>query len=219
VFYGAARRRVRNDREEFRTVFKETAMLKQAPIVAVSGHASVKVVRLIRSTLFSPHAHSVLAPVGSGYGSRSAQEGQSMRGFIAGAMLGAVLLIVAPPRAAAHHAFSAEFDANRPVKLTGTVTRMEWINPHAWIHIDVAKPDGSVEQWMIEGGTPNTLLRRGFTKESLKAGTVIVVDGFQSKDGRLRANGRDLTLPDGRTLFVGSSNTGAPTDGKDPGER
>jgi hypothetical protein len=107
----------------------------------------------------------------------------------------------------AHHAFSAEFDANRPVQLRGIVTKMEWVNPHSWIHIDVKKADGTVESWMIEGGTPNTLLRRGFTKTSLAAGTEILVDGFQAKDGSRRANGRDLTLPDGRKLFVGSPNT------------
>lgn len=121
--------------------------------------------------------------------------------------------------ASAHHAFSAEFDATKPVNMKGTVTRMEWINPHVWIHIDVKKPDGAVEQWMIEAGTPNTLIRRGFTKESLAPGTEILVDGFQAKDGRLRANGRDVKLPDGRTLFLGSSGTGAPRDGKDPTER
>jgi hypothetical protein len=118
----------------------------------------------------------------------------------------------------AHHAFSAEFDANKPIQLTGTVTKMEWINPHAWIHIDVKKPDGSVEKWMIEGGTPNTLLRRGFTKNSLAIGTEIKVDGYQAKDGSMRGNGRDLTLPDGRKLFMGSSGTGAPRDGKDASE-
>jgi hypothetical protein len=120
--------------------------------------------------------------------------------------------------AAAHHAFAAEFDANRPIHLEGTVTKMEWINPHAWVHIDVAKPDGSVDKWMIEGGTPNTLLRRGFTKKSLLPGTKIVVDGYQAKDGSLKGNGRDLTLPDGRKLFLGSSGTGAPVDGADPNE-
>ena len=119
----------------------------------------------------------------------------------------------------AHHAFSAEFDANRPLQLEGTVTRMEWINPHAWIHIDVTKDDGSVESWMIEGGTPNTLFRRGFTKDSLTPGTVIMVDGYQAKDGSMRANGRDLTLPDGQKLFLGSSGTGAPRDGADVTER
>src|SRR6478735_3446366 len=117
--------------------------------------------------------------------------------------VGLVALSVAPIRA--HHAFSAEFDADRPVKLKGTVTKMEWVNPHSWIHIDVKKDDGSVESWMVEGGTPNTLLRRGFTKDSLAVGTQILVDGFQSKDGRLRANGRDITLPDGRALFFGSA--------------
>jgi hypothetical protein len=119
----------------------------------------------------------------------------------------------------AHHAFAAEFDANRPINLQGTVTKVEWINPHAWIHVDVKKPDGKVESWMVEGGTPNTLFRRGFTKESLKVGTEIKVDGYQAKDGSMRANGRDLTFTDGRKLFMGSSGTGAPSDGKDPTER
>jgi hypothetical protein len=130
---------------------------------------------------------------------------------------GAGLLVASVP-AIAHHAFAAEFDAKKPIKLKGTVTKMEWINPHAWVHIDVKKPDGTVESWMIEGGTPNTLLRRGFTKNSLLPGTEILVDGYQAKDGSLRANGRDLTLPDGKKLFLGSSGTGAPEDGKDPTE-
>ncbi len=134
---------------------------------------------------------------------------------VAGA--GLVLALAAVP-ACAHHAFAAEFDANKPLRLQGAVTKMEWINPHAWIHIDVKKPDGKVEQWMIEGGTPNTLFRRGFTKTSLLPGTVIVVDGYQAKDGSQKANGRDLTLPDGRKLFLGSSGTGAPKDGRDPTE-
>jgi Family of unknown function (DUF6152) len=122
----------------------------------------------------------------------------------------ALLLILAARPVSAHHAFAAEFDAKKPVKLRGTVTKMEWINPHAWIHIDVKKSDGSVEEWMIEAGTPNTLLRRGFTKDSLKAGTEVFVDGYQSKDGSLRANGRDITLPNGQTLFLGSSAPDAP---------
>jgi hypothetical protein len=116
--------------------------------------------------------------------------------------------------ASAHHAFAAEFDATKPIKFTGTVTKMLWVNPHAWIYLDVKKPDGSVEEWMIEAGTPNTLIRRGFTKNSLPAGTEVVVDGYQSKDGSRRANGRDLTLPDGKTLFLGSPGTGAPDDRK-----
>ena len=118
----------------------------------------------------------------------------------------------------AHHAFSAEFDAKRPVQLKGTVAKMEWINPHAWIHIDVTADGGEVQRWMIEGGTPNTLFRRGFTKNSLLPGTVIMVDGYQAKDGTLKANGRDLTFEDGSKLFMGSSGTGAPRDGRDPTE-
>jgi hypothetical protein len=125
----------------------------------------------------------------------------------------ASLLVSAAP-VFAHHAFAAEFDAKKPVKMRGTVTRMEWINPHAWIHIDVKEPDGKVVQWMIEAGTPNTLFRRGFTKDSLAVGTEILVDGYQSKDGSNRANGRDVTFPDGRKLFLGSSGTGAPYDEK-----
>jgi len=114
----------------------------------------------------------------------------------------------------AHHAFAAEFDAKRPIKLRGTVSKMEWINPHAWIHVDVKGPDGNVVSWMIEAGTPNTLFRRGFTKNSLALGTEILVDGYQAKDGSNRANGRDVTFTDGRKLFLGSSGTGAPYDEK-----
>jgi uncharacterized protein DUF6152 len=127
-------------------------------------------------------------------------------------------LLLCPAPAAAHHAFAAEFDAKKPVRLQGVVTKVEWVNPHAWIHVDVKKPDGSVEKWMIEGGTPNTLFRRGLTKNSLPYGTVIIIDGYQAKDGSLRANGRDLTFTDGRKLFLGSSGTGAPRDGRDPSE-
>ena len=130
--------------------------------------------------------------------------------FVAGG-IGVVLMLVKAP-VMAHHAFTAEFDADRPVKFRGTVTKMEWVNPHAWIHIDVKKPDGATEEWMIEAGTPNTLFRRGLTKQSLQAGMEVIVDGYQSKDGSLRANGRDLTLPNGQTLFLGSSGTGAPYD-------
>ena len=109
----------------------------------------------------------------------------------------------------AHHAFSAEFDANKPVKFRATVTKIEFINPHTWFHVDVKMPDGTVENWAIEAGTPNVLFRRGLSKNSLPAGTEIEIDGYQAKDGSHRANGRDLTLPDGRTLFVGSAGTGA----------
>jgi hypothetical protein len=120
--------------------------------------------------------------------------------------------------ASAHHSFAAEFDASKPVKLQGAVVRVEWINPHTWIHIDVKQPDGTMVRWMIEGGTPNTLLRNGLKKDSLPAGTEIVVDGYRAKNGTNRANGRDLTFPGGRKLFVGSSGTGAPRDGRDATE-
>jgi Family of unknown function (DUF6152) len=115
-----------------------------------------------------------------------------------------------PPAALAHHAFAAEFDANKPVNFKGTIKKIEWVNPHTWIHIEVKQPDGTVVNWAIEAGTPNVLFRRGFTKETLQPGTEVVVDGYQAKDGSHRANGRDLTLPDGRQLFLGSSGTGAP---------
>ena len=119
----------------------------------------------------------------------------------------------------AHHAFAAEFDAKKPIKLKGTVVRMEWINPHSWIHIDVKRPNGKVERWMIEGGPPNALYRRGFTRDSLPPGAEIIVEGFQAKDGSMRGNGRDITFADGRKLFLGSSGTGAPLDGKDGKDR
>lgn len=128
------------------------------------------------------------------------------------AIFGAGLLLTAAP-VWAHHAFAAEFDVNKPLVLKGTVTKMEWINPHAWIHIDVKNADGTDTEWMIEAGAPNGLLRRGFTKNSLLPGTAIVVEGWQAKDGSNRANGSNITLPNGQKLFVGSPGTGAPTEG------
>jgi hypothetical protein len=110
----------------------------------------------------------------------------------------------------AHHAFAAEFDANKPVNFKGTITRMEWVNPHTWMHISVTTANGAKENWAIEAGTPNVLFRRGFTRDTLKVGTEVVVDGYRAKDGSRRANGRDVTFADGRKLFLGSSGIGAP---------
>ena len=133
--------------------------------------------------------------------------------------LGLVVAAAAVPLVA-HHAFGAEFDPDRPLLLRGKVIKLEWVNPHAWVHLEVSECSGIVKEckaqvWMVEGGTPNTLLRRGVTRDSLKAGTEIIVDGYQSKDRSNRANGRDITYPDGRKLFMGSSGTGAPRDGRD----
>jgi hypothetical protein len=136
-------------------------------------------------------------------------------------MLGAAMAgcaVAGSVPAIAHHAFGAEFDPNRPLVLRGPVVRVEWVNPHTWIHMEVTKEDGSKEVWMVEGGTPNTLLRRGLTRDTLTPGTEIIVDGYQSKDRSNRANGRDVTFTDGRKIFMGSSGTGAPRDGADPTE-
>jgi hypothetical protein len=127
-----------------------------------------------------------------------------MRMSLSGVVLGGLLVLAAIP-VWAHHSFAAEFDANKPVKLQGTVKKVEWINPHSWITIDVKDSNGVVETWEIEAGAPNALFRMGFTKDSLPLGTEIVVDGYLAKNGAHRANGRDLTFPDGRKLFLKSS--------------
>lgn len=124
---------------------------------------------------------------------------------------GALVLVVAAAPVLAHHAFGAEFDANAPIRLQGAIVKLEWVNPHTWIHVEVAKEDGGTEVWMVEGGTPNVLLRRGLRRDCLTPGTEIVVDGYQAKDHSLtRANGRDITFTDGTKIFLGSSGTGAP---------
>lgn len=135
-----------------------------------------------------------------------------MRIGLSAAFIGALLILGGTTQILAHHSFPAEFDINRPIQLTGTVTKVEWINPHAWIHVDVKKRDGSIENWAIETGTPNTLLRRGLKKEDLPAGTQIKVSGYQSRDGTAKANGVNVTLPDGRALFIGGAGQGQPTE-------
>ena len=121
-------------------------------------------------------------------------------------------LMLASVRVAGHHSFSAEFDANSPVNLSGTVVKVDWINPHMWLYVDVKTPDGKVEHWRVEGGGPNALVRRGLTKLALPIGTPIIITGYRAWDGSMTANGNSLIFPDGRRLFMGSSGTGAPGD-------
>jgi len=125
-------------------------------------------------------------------------------------LTGFVILMGGTVRLVAHHSFAAEFDAKQPVLFKGTVTKMEWINPHVWIHMNVTQPNGRTEAWMVEGGAPTVLFRRGFSKTSLQAGTQIVVDGYRAKDGTNKMNAREITFADGRRLFAGSEGTGAP---------
>jgi hypothetical protein len=139
-----------------------------------------------------------------------------LKHLLAGTVLSVALATASP---SAHHSFAAEFDADSPVELRGVVTSMDWVNPHSWIHLDVKGADGAITKWMVESATPNTLFRRGFTKNSLPVGTEIVVHGYRAKNGANRANGRDVMLPGGKRLFLGSSGTGAPEDGKDTGEK
>jgi Family of unknown function (DUF6152) len=137
--------------------------------------------------------------------------------------LAILALVASAGQASAHHAFAAEFDGSAPVLLRGKVTRVEWINPHAWVHLVAVTPGKPDQAWMVEGGTPNTLLRAGVTRATLKPGTTIIVRGYQSKDHlctpECRANGRDVTLENGEKVFMGSSGTGAPKDGADPNEK
>jgi hypothetical protein len=151
-----------------------------------------------------------------------------MRKVLIGSVLGLGLIAASVP-VIAHHAFGAEFDPNAPLRLKGRVVKVEWVNPHAWIHIEVDEcsgtvtkcvdPAGKKQVWAVEGGTPNTLLRRGLSRDSIPAGTVLIVDGYRTKDPTLtRANGRDVTLESGQKFFMGSSGTGAPRDGRDPTE-
>jgi hypothetical protein len=144
---------------------------------------------------------------------------RTLRITAVGIGFGLALGFMAGPAIEAHHAFAAEFDSTKPVVLRGTITKMEWINPHSWLHLEVKNKDGTVETWMIEAGPPGALVRRGWKKDSVIPGTEVLVEGYQALDGSRRANGRDVTFPDGTRLFAGSSGTGAPRDGRDSTEK
>jgi hypothetical protein len=144
---------------------------------------------------------------------------RTFRTAAVGVGFGVALGFLAGTAVEAHHAFSAEFDSTKPVALRGIITKMEWINPHSWLHIEVKTKDGTVEEWMIEAGPPGALIRRGWKKDSVVPGTEVLVEGYRALDGSRRANGRDVTFPDGTRLFAGSSGTGAPRDGRDRTER
>ena len=139
-----------------------------------------------------------------------------MNKIVAAALLATAALYAS--EAAAHHAFGAEFDPNRPIIVRGPVVKIEWTNPHAWFHVEHTNEDGTKTVWMMEAGTPNTLLRRGIHRNSVPIGTQVVIDGYQSKDLSKSGNGRNMTFANGQTLFMGSSGTGAPRDGADPTE-
>ena len=143
-----------------------------------------------------------------------------MRTRLLTVLCAAAAMLTASLPASAHHAFGAEFDANRPVLLKGKIVKMEWVNPHTWIHIEIVKDDGTKEVWMVEGGSPNSLLRRGANKDTFPVGTEVVVDGYQARDHTvLRANARNVTFPDGRKLFLGSQGTGAPDENAFPTDK
>jgi Family of unknown function (DUF6152) len=135
-----------------------------------------------------------------------------MRAKLSVMALGVGLLLAAVP-VAAHHSFAAEFDANAPITLKGTLTKMEWVNPHGWIYVDVKGPDGKVTNWAVEAGAPNALLRRGLRKTDFPNGTEVIIEGFRAKNGSNTINGRSVKMLDGRNFFMGSSGTGAPVDG------
>jgi hypothetical protein len=147
-----------------------------------------------------------------------ALEVNPMRATLSVTVLIIGLLLAAAPPLAAHHAFASEFDATKPVTLKGILTKMEWVNPHGWLYVDVKEPDGKVVNWAIEAGAPNALLKRGLRKHDFPAGLEVVITGYRAKNGSHTANGRTVTLADGRNFFMGSSGTGAPSDGRDKSE-